>query len=352
MSELDSKKHIEASGTRRYRLNLALFVVFMICLAIWFQRHLQTYVTEIFLVSGTLTLWAVWQIVQSWLQWGWDEEVAELKKRLLSQARATEYLIFGFVLLCILWSTTSSIYVAYAGNTNGPATFTVQVLQKGNLYLPPLEVASYEGVAGRPYFLHWRSVDLEFRITDPPGYEARQERLAPWTGIHLLVPADFAPKKFRVLRLVPLQVFNRLPTVASQSPDVHYVLQISRGGPCGSDAAGIEKFSVEDLRRQALYIGAPESDLKWLIEKRDDRKFRAEFANALARNQVPEERRPEWIREWEASPRLVPSPAFREKDQVCIQIFQVGMRNPLLQKQIPNLAFEESIRSEYMEGAR
>src|SRR2546429_482811 len=116
-------------ATTRYRRNLALLVVFMILLAVWFQRHLQTYVTEIFLLGGTLTLWAFWQIAQSWLHWGWGEEATELRKRLLSENRATEYLGFGLGLLLILWCTTSSIYVAYEGSTKDQASFKVQVLQ-------------------------------------------------------------------------------------------------------------------------------------------------------------------------------------------------------------------------------
>jgi hypothetical protein len=336
----------------RYRRNLVLLVVFMILLAVWFQRHLQTYVTEIFLVGGTLTLWAFWQIVQSWLKWGWDEESAGLRKRLLSDNRATEYLVFGLVLLIILWCTTSSIYLAYEGNTKDQASFKVQVLQDGKPYLRPLEVSSYERVAGRPYFLRWRSVNLDFEVVDPPGYEARHERLAAWTGIYLRVPADFTLRTFRVLRVVPLTHFNTLPKVDNGHPDVLYSLKISRGGPCGSTAAGIETFLIDDLRRQAVYIGASEPDLKWLIGKRDDRKFHEEFANALARNHVPEDKRQEWTLEWEANPRFVPLPAFGEKDPVCIQILQAGVQDPLLQKFLPNLTFKESIRSEYLEGAQ
>jgi hypothetical protein len=228
----------------------------------------------------------------------------------------------------------------------------VQILEEGQPYLRPLEVSTYERVAGRPYFLHWRSVDLEFDVIEPPAYKAVYKRLAPWTGIYLKVPGDFTKKEFRVLRVVPLSQFNTLPTVDNPPPDVAYSLKLSRGGQCGSTATGIESFTVKDLRRQSLYVGSSESEVKWLIQNRDNQKFHDEFINALARNNVPVDKRSEWMREWEARPRVVPDLKFQEKDLVCIQIFQAGVHDPLQQTFIPKLTFEENIRSEYLDGAQ
>lgn len=352
MNAPDSLKNAKGRAASRYRLNLFLFVVFMICLAVWFERQLHMYVTEILLVSGTLTLWGFWQIVQSWLRWGWDEETGDLRKRLLGQALATEYLSFGFVLIAFLWFTTSSIYVTYEGNAKGQDSYTVQVLREGNLYLPPLELTSYQRVAGRPFFLSWHSLDLEFRIVEPPGYDGRKERLTPWGGIHLRVPADFQPRKFRILRLVPIELFNDLRPASVESADVRYNLVIRLANSCEAPVAADRIFRVEDLRRQALYIGAEEADLRWLLDHRDKEKFRESFFNDLAGFQVPEARRAEWFREWEGSPRLIAAPVFGERDPVCIQIWREGQPSPRLRKHLPALSFPTSIVGEYLiEGA-
>jgi hypothetical protein len=342
-----------ASHTGRYRLNLILLVALMIFLAVWFEKHLQIYVTEILLVSGTLSLWALWQIVQSWLQWGWDEEAKEMKSRLLGARPATEYLVFALLILLVLWFTTSSVYVVYEGDTKGQNSFKIQVLSDGKPFLPPLDLTSYDRVAGRPFFLRWHSIDLSFEVTEPRGYEARTERLSPWTGIHLRVPADFTAKKFRVLRVVPLRAYNLLSPANLAAPDTQYSLRISRGGICGASGANVENFIINDVHRQSLYIGAAEEELKWLIDKRDQQKFQRDFTNALARNQVPEARRSEWMREWEAAPRFVSQPVFHDGDQVCIQILQGGQQlDPPMQMQVSSLTFEEEIRSEYMEGGQ
>ncbi len=343
------EKSVESQVPARYRRNLLLLVLFLILLSLWFQRHLRLYVAEVLLLGGTITLWSVWQIVQSWLKWGWKDETKEPNRRLLSHARATEYLLFGFFLLAVLWSTTSSVYVVYEGARTQPA-YKVDVLREEHLFLPPLDVTSYDRTAGRPFFLHWRTLDLEFRIVEPYGYESRSERLAPWSSIYLRVPADFSLKKFRVVRFVPLAMYQDLPPLSVSNPSVSYSLRLHRGSVCSQDPVGGQEIS--DLHRQTVYIGESEEDIRWLLKNRDAAQFDKQFANDLARHMgLNEERRAEWIREWEAEPRLIAGYEFSEGETICLQVWRKSSDQDRKIRQMDvTLRFPESFCPVYLKG--
>src|SRR5215469_7259897 len=116
-------KHAEL----RYRINAVLFAMLMVALTFWFQKHLQVYVTQIALIGGTMTLWALWELLQSWLKWGWDGDAKDTAKTLFGSARGTEYMVLGGVVLAILWLTTSSLYLNYESSVGGATEYRVEV---------------------------------------------------------------------------------------------------------------------------------------------------------------------------------------------------------------------------------
>src|SRR5215470_3431606 len=160
------KKHL----TLRYRINAVLFAVLMVALTFWFQKHLQVYLTQIALIGGTMTLWALWELLQSWLKWGWGEDGEDTAKTLLGSARSTEYVVLGGVVLAFLWLTTSSLYLNYESSAGGGTEYRVEVKSGGVQFLPPLVFSSSQEVAGKPYFLRLRSRELELRIVEPRGF--------------------------------------------------------------------------------------------------------------------------------------------------------------------------------------
>src|SRR5437868_394502 len=59
---------LPAPGKRWFWLNLLMLIVLAPFATFWFQRHLEPYFTQILLVGGSLTLWAVirlvWEIIE------------------------------------------------------------------------------------------------------------------------------------------------------------------------------------------------------------------------------------------------------------------------------------------------
>lgn len=305
----------------RYRLNLALFVGVAILVTLWFYRHLHLYVTESMLVGGTLTLWGLWKIVQSWLKWGLASAGVPPAQKLLGGAGATEYLVFGLFILAILYLTTSSVYLVYEGATKGETEFTVEVTSAGNPYLKPMTVSSYQRLSGRPFFLRLSGHDLTFNITSAHGYEPVLRPFRPWTNIYLRVPADFKRKKFHLVRLVPgLQLLNVLPKPSDQ-PQVRYTLRIECSGKI---------YAVTDLRSQTIYAGADVRDIRALIEQQDKEKARASLREYLNKRSVPQTAWGRLLEGWESQPRLVSTTEFRAGDQVALRIELEGAQQPVL----------------------
>jgi hypothetical protein len=307
----------------RYRLNLVLFVSVAILVTLWFYKHVHLYVTESMLIGGTLTLWGVWKIVQTWVKWGLASAGVPPAQKLLGRAGATEYLVLGLVILGVLYLTTSSVYLVYEGATKGEAEFTVEVTSAGNPYLKPVTVTSYQRLAGRPFFLRLSGQDLRFNITSAHGYEPVVRPFRPWTNIYLRVPADFKRKEFHLVRLIPgLQLLNVLPKLSDQ-PQARYTMRIKCNG---------KTYPVADLRSQTIYAGADVRDIRALIDKQDLERLRAPLRRYLNERNVPQAAWSRLVDGWESQPRLVSTAEFRAGDQVALRIDLEGAEQPVLAK--------------------
>ena len=297
----------------RYRLNVVIFAVLMVGLTFWFQRHLEIYVTQILLIGGTMTLWAIWQLLQSWLKWGWDSDPKDTAKVLFGRARTSEYLIFAAALLLILWLTTSSLYMTFDGGTPGQSEYRVETISRAERFFPPLTFNASQRVAGQPYFLQVRSQEIELRIVEPRGYLALKKKLAPGSRLDIKLPGSFERKKFHVLRLVPgVYFFSNLPEY-SDYPSVFYEIKISRKG----DPPAI----FRDLRRQSLYVGAAGDDIRWMLQKQEQGKSLQSLTDLLHDAKVPPAAATQPIlQSLEANPAVLSSFDFNAGDRITIEI--------------------------------
>lgn len=296
----------------RYRLNVLFFALFMVALTFWFTRHLEIYVTQILLIGGTMTLWALWQLLQSWLEWGWDSDTKDTAKALLGRARGTEYLVFAWILLLVLWFTTSSIYMTFEGGAPGESEYRVETVGgKRNLF-PALTFNASERVAGQPYFLQLQAQPIELRIVEPRGYLPLQEKLTPGQRLDIKLPGSFRKKKFHVLRLVPgVYFFNNLPDY-SEYPSVFYEITVSR--------AGAQPVVFRDLRKQSLYAGAAGDDIRWLLDKQEKGKSLQGLSDLLHDEKVAPAALPAMLPALEANPAVLGTFEFAEGDRVTIQV--------------------------------
>ncbi len=307
-------------SSRRYLLNLGLFSVSVILVTVWFHVHLSLYVTEARLVGGTLTLWGLWKIAQSAIKRGIDDQAPKVS-RILASPGLTEYLGLGLAIVIVLYAMTSSVYLEYRGAPRGESEFKVDVLHKGNPYLETLAVASYDQVAGRPFFFRFNTIDLLFDIQEPRGYQAVARKLAPWSSVRLRVPQDFTEKKFHVVRLVPGRgLFNLLPR-AGDEVETSYYLRATVGGG---------RYANEDLRRGGVLVGAEEKDLRWVMENREPEKSAREIEEYFTRQSTPADRAREIATEFESHTVFLATAEFAPGDSVSLVVGRLGDAAPLL----------------------
>jgi hypothetical protein len=203
--------------SKSYRINVSLFVILAVSTMLWVNRHLQPYLIKTTLIGGTLTLWGIWKLIQSWVKWGLESAEISLARRILDRQASTEVLVLGLVVLAVLFFSTSSVYLVYEGDKKGEAEYTVEVTHDDKPYLEPITIASYNRVKGRPLFLRISGVHLQFDITTPRGFQPLERDFGPGSSIHLRVPLDFKRKELHLLRLVPgLTIWNELPKIRAE----------------------------------------------------------------------------------------------------------------------------------------
>lgn len=291
----------------RYRLNLILLLVVGFFATLWFYRHLRLYVTETVLLGGSITFWTLWKISSSLLNWTIGGSRKTLGQQVLGKPWATEYLVLALFPLAFLYATTASVYMSYEKAQSGQSTFEVAVLNLGNPYIPPITVTSVNRVAGRPFFLNFGSIDLEYRIVNPRGYRSIQKRLSPWEANFLRVPHDF--QKLNLARLVPSPMLsNKLPRVGDHTSNRYY-LDIEHKGT---------HFRLEDFRRQIVYTGALEKDLPIPSKKDNSATLRRELDDYLTRLRFPHENREPVVAGLLENATRLASTEFQDKDKIII----------------------------------
>jgi len=321
----------------RYRFNLGLLVLLMILAMVWFQRHLQLYFAESLFVGGTLSVWALWKIVQSCFSWGFGEEAEGGTRRLLGRRTITEPLGFGLILIVFLHLTTSSIYFTYEGAKPGDSEFTIQVLHEQNPYLQDLTVTSYDRTKGQPFFLRFNTQPLTIRLSSAPEYKSQKIEFKAWSSRHLLVPADFELRTFHLVRLIPALGLNgRVPIKSVEESD--YVLSIKRGD---------QEWTALSFKFETLYIGAQEADLKTLVNKQDAEAFELELNNYFTENGIPENARGLFFPHWKAKPREIPTEEFQPGDSIDILLTKKRVEQPIL-KQTVKIS-EDALQTVFLE---
>jgi hypothetical protein len=322
-----------------YRLNVGLFVVLAIAAMLWLNRHLQPYLVKTTLIGGTLTLWGIWKLIQSWVKWGIESAEVSLARRVLDRKATTEILVLALVVLAFLFFSTSSLYLIYEGESSGESEYTVQVTHNDHPYLEPVVVASYRRVIGQPFFLRLSMMRLKFDISVPLGFQPLEKEFGPGSSIRLRVPLDFKRKEFHLLRLIPgLKLRNTLPKPGSES-QAEFCLRVKRNG---------EEYSIHDLRSQTVYVGADSADIAALVASEDRAAFRSLLANYLIEWEVPANMRGDIATMWETKRRFVSTPEFKAGDRIDLEVVRVGSEDTLVKDSI-QLVSGEGIMSIFLE---
>lgn len=254
------------SGRTAVRLNLVLFVVVAVAATLWFERHLKGYVTESLLLGGTLSLLGLWKLAWDMLARGGGPQGDDLLKRALASPHAREYLLFALVVVALLWTSTSSIYLSYSGGKDAAGAYVVEVWQCDRaadaaattprscttMLEPPIELKAYDRERGRPWFFRVATQHLEYRIASSPNFEPLALDWRAWSQHRLDVPGAFRPKDLHLVRLYPgFALAAQLPETAT-APGARYRLEI---------VAGRDRVLVEPLTRGAVLTGMSAASL-------------------------------------------------------------------------------------------
>lgn len=297
-------------SSKHYFVNLSLFSLIAVLLTVWFYLHLYLYFTEALLIGGTLSAWGLWRIVYPVIRRLLGARAPRMSG-IVATPGLTEYLGLGLMVVITLFLFTSSVYIEYEGAEQGESEFKVEVLYRGNPYLDTLRVASYDRVAGQPFFFRVSKITLEFNIRDPRGYKTEVRTLQPWTNVHLRVPRDFVPKEYHVVRLVPGKgLFNLLPR-ATDSPSTGYYLHVTRTN---------RRYTLEDFRQGIVYVGADETDLSWLLKTVDQEKGTNEVEEYFTKRGAPTSLAQERVKRLESHWVALTTAEFMSADSVTVEV--------------------------------
>jgi hypothetical protein len=254
----------------RYRATLILFAAVAAAVVLWFQRHVEPFVTQTLIIGGTVSLWGLWKLGWSLFEEAGGDSGTDLTRRLLQKRGAVRALAFAAIIVSILHALTSSVYVRYAGASPGEEEFTVRVLNGDKVFMGPFDIGP-GAVLGRPMFPSWRTRELVYEIESPRGYRTLTSTLSPWSAHKIDVPGSFDRKNLHVLRIVPGRVLYSELAIAN-----HYVLLRAQ-----------EKATIpQTLGRAIVVTGVTDADLPDAGDHANDPRFRQQLNDYYMRDDV------------------------------------------------------------------
>lgn len=318
-------KEAPAPSPRRYRINAALLALAMVLLTIWFSVHLETFVTRT-VVVGSLSLYAIWKVIESWLRKDFLGPTEDARKKVLARSETTEFLVFGLLLVAFLIATTSSIYLELDGRAAEPAT--VRFVEPDGSEYARLTASPAARLVGGPRYLRTKARQLSVQVVDPAGYEAQTITLRPWGRVFLTFPNAFEQRRYRLVQLVPgFALAGAIPAKGEEARD-RWTLTVIR-----SDGRAA---TLTDFRKQTVWIGAAETDLERLVPRLHDEKYEGAVERYFIDHGVPDEARSSLISQWMTfEPTFLATPELSEGEEIHIVVADgdkppiVDMRRPV-----------------------
>ncbi len=265
-----------------YRRNLALLLVAMALLPMWFYLHLYPLVVRSLavgalgagLAAGAL---AAWKLVGSFFRDALAEEGRSRVEKLLHEPRTTRFLAVAVGVVLALCVTTSSVYLVHDRADLDTVTVTATRGAQDQAPWEPLEVAPGGAVAGRPVFFAWPGAGLRFELESPIDYKLRQpeHRLFPWRRLELRASRDLAPRDLSVIRIA---ANNLVTTILPDfdlpiEPSTTYSMTVTFGD---------ESRTLDDVRRGFIYLGASK-EIVAILQKREKAEEREEALTPCVR---------------------------------------------------------------------
>jgi len=300
-----------------YRLRLIWFIALIVLSTLWFERHLKAFVSQTAIIGGTVTLFGLWKLLLDAISTASREGPGDWMRRGFASPRATEYLGFATLLLAALYLCTSSIYLSYESDSRGAGPYTVEIWQGNRQLRAPEKLSSFDRFRGQPYFFHFGREDLEFRITEPAGYEPE---VIPWRAgsqISLYVPRSFKPKQLHLVQIVPgASLIQDLPT---EDKGLRYRLDLRRTDAKGSNFTA----TVDPYFKTVVYTGMSREELALTANEPARESTRREVQRWLTRLQVPAPDQAPLVEQLFAKPEYAAIERLVKGDQLTMTVSTV-----------------------------
>jgi hypothetical protein len=255
------------TGTFRWikLLNLVLCILLILSLVVWFYKHLAPYFKEILFAGGSLTLLSLARMLPEILsKTGSEPDKAQIQG-FLGKKNSIWIICAALLISGLLHSTTSSIYFSFEDAKNGESEYSIEVrdAETGRLFMEPLQLSSYEGIKGRPFFWPDGKKILEISIRGKRYYETEICTLGFGGTVSENIPGRFRSKALGLLRIVPgHNSVNKLPIEWLPELPV-YSMKVTITGKDQTCT-----YSIDSLRQQEIFLG-DSLNLEWGVTSLD-----------------------------------------------------------------------------------
>lgn len=327
-----------------FRINLALIVAVGVLATFWFLRHLQPWFTEVALVGGSVTLWAVLRLVLELLNKAGGVDPWALTRKRLASPEWTLVLVVALVACIALWLTTSSIYLRFDARSAKASKYDVSVgtVDAPDAFLSASELSSARPVVGRPVFGLGAVGALQCRVIEPAKFEPRDCTLGAFGALSLAVPGDFKPRSFFLLRLVPAPaLWSELPPADAAAPAQRLVLSVAL------DSA--PPLVLDDWRLQLVATGSAEADLRALAGTQDDAALRGSLRALLLAEGVPADAADSTLAQLMQPTRTWDSLRVKSGSKLTVDLHR-GPRGSPADERVPGFPIELSVGSDAVQN--
>jgi hypothetical protein len=315
---------VPTAPKRRLQWNLILFFLVVASATFWFARHIQYWFAAV--TSGSLVaLVTVAQAVYGAIKWSLEEELKTWPKRLLGQLWLRPGLVILLGLTGGLNLVTSSLYIQYAGAESDVQKCTVEVVDTSTnqRFIEPITINSTYQTAGHRFFFRFRPTTLRFDLNEPRGHAPRTENFGWFSAILLRAPVDFAPKEFRLLRIVFGPRLWRNLAEIGETVETPYDLDVSIGG---------KHTQIPDVRRQTIIVGAAKADIEYALKHEDPAAKNSAFVDHLSAWGFLPEQQKQWISQWEDKRLIVATDEHSPDEPIDLTLVRRG-EAPLVREQ-------------------
>lgn len=251
-----------------YWANLILLAAVAVGASLWFSKHLETYVDQVLLLGGGVSVWAALKLGWTFIEKSRKTDAWEAARGLLHSSELSQVLLVALGVVGVLWFTTASQYFEYDGPGTTGSNYAVHVLlgakdgadaldKRKSFSVDPV-LSPNERVRGQVFYWLTKSIPLTC-VLEKTGvpYEPLDCSIQLQASTRVKVPGAFHLRKVHLLRILPsIELFGMLPSKRAPPLEVSFRLTISRGN---------ETHVIEDMRQGILHVGGRPDEMDELL---------------------------------------------------------------------------------------